>query len=49
MCKRLKPIPRFTGESDQLAFWESCKNDSAEYVDSTKAKLATFAELRPST
>ena len=49
MSKPLKPIPKFSSESEERAFWESRKNDSTEYVDWTKAKLATFAKLRPST
>jgi hypothetical protein len=49
MSKPLKPIPKFSSESEESAFWESRKNDSTEYVDWTEAKLATFAKLRPST
>jgi hypothetical protein len=47
MSKPLKPIPKFTSESEERAFWESRKNDSADYVDWTKAKLATFAKGTP--
>jgi predicted DNA binding CopG/RHH family protein len=47
--KRLKPIPRFANEAEERAFWESPKNDSTEYLDWTKARLATFPKLRPST
>ncbi len=49
MSKPLKLIPKFPSESAVRAFWESRKNDSTEYVDWTKAKLATFSKLRPST
>ena len=48
MSKPSKPIPRFASEAEERAFWESPKNDSTEYVDWTKAKLATFPKLRPS-
>jgi predicted DNA binding CopG/RHH family protein len=49
MNKPLKPIPEFASEAEERAFWESPKNDSTEYVDWSKAKLATFPKLRPST
>jgi predicted DNA binding CopG/RHH family protein len=49
MSKSLKPIPKFPGESEERAFWESPENDSTEYVDWSKAKLAVFPKLRPST
>ena len=46
---KLKPIPKFKTEAAERAFWESGKNDSTDYVDWSKAKLATFPKLRPST
>ena len=49
MSKRLKPIPRFANEAAERAFWESPGNDSTEYVDWSKAKLAVFPKLKPST
>ena len=49
MSKPLKPNPEFASEAEERAFWESKKNDSTEYVDWSKAKLATFPKLRPST
>jgi predicted DNA binding CopG/RHH family protein len=49
MSKLLKPIPKFASEADERAFWESPHNDSTQYVDWSKAKLATFPKLRPST
>ena len=49
MSKPSKPIPKFSSEAEERAFWESPKNDSTEYVDWTKSKLATFPKLRPST
>jgi len=49
MSKRLKPIPKFANKAEERAFWESAGNDSTRYVDWSKAKLATFPKLRPST
>ena len=49
MSNPFKPIPKFSNEAEERAFWESPKNDSTEYVDWSKAKLATFPKLRPST
>jgi len=49
MTKPSKPIPEFSSEADERAFWESPKNDSTDYIDWTKAKLTTFPKLRPST
>ena len=47
MSKALKPIPKFTSESQERKFWE--KNDSTEYVDWSKAQRAVFPNLKPST
>ena len=49
MSKPFKPIPKFSSEAEERAFWESPKNDSTEYVDWSKAKLVSFPKLRPST
>ena len=49
MKKRLKPIPKFANEAAERAFWESPGNDSTKYVDWSKAKLAAFPRLKPST
>jgi hypothetical protein len=49
MSKRLKPIPKFANEAAERAFWETPGNDSTEYVDWSKATLAVFHELKPST
>jgi predicted DNA binding CopG/RHH family protein len=49
MSKRLKPIPKFANEEAERAFWESPGNDTTEYVDWSKAKLAAFPKLKPST
>jgi predicted DNA binding CopG/RHH family protein len=47
MPRRLKQIPKFARESDERAFWES--RDSSSYVDWTRAQIASFPHLRPST
>jgi predicted DNA binding CopG/RHH family protein len=49
MSKRLKPIPKFASETEERAFWESPNNDSTQYLDWSKAKLAVFPKLKPST
>ena len=49
MSKQFKPIPEFSSEAEERAFWESPKNDSADFVDWSKAKLVSFPKLRPST
>jgi hypothetical protein len=49
MPKRLKRIPKFANELEECAFWESTKRDSVEYIDWSKAKLANFPKLKPST
>jgi len=45
--KKLKPIPRFAGEAEERAFWES--HDTADYLDLSKAVPARFPNLKPST
>lgn len=47
MPQRLKPIPKFASEAEERAFWES--HDSTGYIDWSRAKLASFPNLRPST
>jgi hypothetical protein len=47
MSKRRKTIPKFSSEAAEKAFWE--KNDSAEYLDWSKARPAAFPKLKPST
>ena len=47
MNKPLKPLPIFASEAEERAFWEA--NDSADYVDWTKAKRAVLPNLKPST
>lgn len=47
MDKKLKPIPKFANEAEERAFWET--HDSADYVDWSKARRASFPNLKPST
>jgi len=47
MAKKLKPIPEFTDEAEERAFWES--HDSAAYVDWSKAVRARLPNLKPTT
>ena len=49
MTKRSRTIPKFKNEAQERAFWESPKNDSTDYIDWSKAKLASFPKLKPST
>ena len=44
---KLKKIPEFKNEAEERAFWQT--HDSTEYVDWSKAKLARFPKLKPST
>ena len=44
---KLKKIPKFKNEGEELEFWES--HDSTEYIDFSKAKKAMFPNLKPST
>jgi predicted DNA binding CopG/RHH family protein len=47
MSKRLKTIPKFSSEAAERKFWE--KNDSSNYLDWSKAQVAAFPNLKPST
>ena len=47
MNKTAKPIPAFTDEAEEQAFWES--HDSTDYVDWDAAKRARLPNLKPST
>lgn len=44
---RPRRVPRFRSEEAERAFW--AKHDVADYFDWSKAVLATFPNLRPST
>ena len=45
--KKLKKIPVFKNEDEERAFW--AKNDSADYIDWSKANKVNFPNLKPST
>ncbi len=47
MNKQTKAIPEFANESLERAYWES--HDSTVHLDWTKAKKATFPNLKPTT
>jgi hypothetical protein len=42
---KLKKIPTFGGEDEEREFWSHA--DSTEYIDWSKAKERSFAQLRP--
>jgi predicted DNA binding CopG/RHH family protein len=44
---KLKKIPTFKSVEEEDAFWQT--HDSCDYIDWTKAKIATFPNLKPST
>lgn len=45
--QKLKPIPTFSTEDEEAEFWNT--HDSTDYIDWSKAKLAVFPNLKPST
>ena len=45
--KLLKPIPRFDSEDEEREFWST--HNSVDYVDWSRAKRASFSNLKPST
>lgn len=47
MSKRDKTVPKFPNEAAERAFWE--KHDSSEHMDWSKAQVAAFPNLKPST
>jgi len=47
MRKKQKPIPKFSSEAEERAFWES--RDSTEFVDWRRAKHVRMPRLKPST
>lgn len=46
MQKKLKEIPRFQSEQEEIEFWQN--HDSAEYIDWKKGRKMTFPSLKPS-
>ena len=47
MSKATKPIPKFSTESQERAYWES--DDSSVHIDWTKAKKVSLPNLKPTT
>jgi predicted DNA binding CopG/RHH family protein len=47
MRKKRKPVPKFSSESEERAFWES--RDSTEFVDWSRADRVRLPRLKPST
>ena len=47
MNKRIKPIPKFTSEAEERAYWE--KHDSTEHLDWSKARKVALPNLKPTT
>ncbi len=47
MNKPTKVTPKFANEAQERAFWEA--NDSAEYLDWSKARKVTLPNLKPTT
>ncbi len=45
--KKNKKAPKLKSNTEAAEFWE--EHDSTEYVDWSKAKLASFPNLKPST
>ena len=45
--KKLKEIPKFKNEEQERKFWAN--NDSTDFIDWKKSKVATFPKLKPST
>jgi predicted DNA binding CopG/RHH family protein len=47
MPKRLKEVPKFKTEAEERTFWQN--HDTADYFDFSKARRASFPNLKPST
>ncbi|EMO55889.1 BrnA antitoxin family protein [Leptospira noguchii] len=45
--KARKKIPHLKSEKGEIDFWS--KNDSADYIDYSKAKKVSFPNLKPTT
>ena len=45
--KKLKKIPKFKSEDEEIEFWDT--HDSTEYLDWSKAQRTVFPNLKPST
>ena len=44
--KKIKVIPRFKNETEEMEFWS--KHDSTDYFDYSKGKRVIFPNLKPS-
>ena len=44
---KLKKLPEFKNASEEAIFWQD--HDSADYIDWSEAKEASFPNLKPST
>ena len=49
MSKPPKRIPDFRSDDEERAFWAAKGRDSTQYLDWSKARLARFPNLKPST
>ena len=47
MSKAIKPVPKFSSEAQERAFWES--HDSSVHIDWSKAKKVSLPNLKPTT
>ena len=47
MSKKLIPLPKFSSEAEEQAFWGT--HDSTEYLDWTKAQRVVLPNLKPTT
>jgi hypothetical protein len=45
--KALKTLPAFKTEEEERTFWKT--HDATDYLDLSKARRVTFANLKPST
>jgi predicted DNA binding CopG/RHH family protein len=47
--RKTSPIPKFSSESKERAFWESKSSDAMEYFDSSRMVVVKLKHLKPST
>ena len=47
MTKQTKPVPVFTSEAAERAYWE--KHDSTDHLDWSKARKVALPNLKPTT
>ena len=47
MSKAIRPLPKFSSEAQERAYWES--HDSSLHVDWAKAKKLSLPNLKPTT